>query len=619
MLRPLSRFLPLVLVLATLPAAANEAAKPVAQPLKIQLTPAKSRVLVQDETARSVRLAAAQRADNIAALLANEMVLGQGQSAAALAGYMLLLERTRDVEVAERGVEVALALNAIGQAEALLARWQELQPAPSAAQKRMQWELALARGETATVVAGMDEVLAAADDLKIRRLFLRLAHQAMTRPEIVTEGAPKVMQAARKHPDMPEAMIAHAIFAASAGQRQDAVEALNRLARLDTQMRPQTRLTLSLISQRQPQVLSSFFKQNDIASLSPMWQSLYLDTLIHNGEIPQAYAQLQRMLAQNPDAGLYLQAAFLSVNQKAPQAETLGYLEKAYGIGTQEQKSRAAFLAATRLMEDKQDRNLVQARMWAARVTAKEMAFDRELLLAAIEADEQRGEAAMRHLAAAQAMLPKKGVFYDAADLERLRAFVIQKYLTPAQAEAAYTRQIQAAEKMAAGAERTQQLSAALYQRGLFYADTAQQPQRAVADFRRYLRLNPQDPAGMNALGYTLLSLPAQHRAEAQRLIEAAHRLNSDSPAIKDSLGWVYFLNGDAEKALSYIQQSFAADPNAEVAAHLGEVLWTLGRQAEARAAWTLGWQLNAQHPVLQRTLKRLGVTLEIPPETAGQ
>ena len=616
MLRPFYRLLPLALMLAALPATAHEAAKPVAQPLKTELAPAKSRVLVQNESARSSRLAAARRADNIAALLANEMVLGQGQSGAALAGYMLLLERTRDVEVAERGVEVALAVNAIGQAEALLARWQELEPAPSAAQKRMQWELALARGENDAVVAGMDEVLASADDLKIRRLFLRLAHQAMTQPQIVSGGAPKVLQAARKHPDMPEAMIAHAIFAASAGQRQDAVEALSRLARLDTQMRPQTQLTLSLISQRQPQVLSSFFKQNDITSLSPMWQSLYLDTLIHNGDIPQAYAQLQRMLANNPDAGLYLQAAFLSVNQKAPVAETLAYLEKAYGIGTQEQKSRAAFLAATRLMEGKQ---WTQARGWAAKVAGPEMAFDRELLLAAIEADEARGEAAMRHLATAQAMLPKKGVFYDVGDLERLRTFVIQKHLSPTQAEAAYTRQIQAAEKMAAGEARTQQLSAALYQRGLLYADSLQQPHRAVADFRRYVRLNPQDPAGMNALGYTLLSLPAQHRAEAQRLIEAAHRLDSAAPAINDSLGWVYFLNGDTAKALPYLQLAFSAQPDAEVAAHLGEVLWVLGRQAEARTVWALGWQLNAQHPVLQRTLKRLGVTLDASPETDGQ
>lgn len=604
MLRPFCRLLPLALLLAAWPVAAHETAQPVEKPLHTPLLRAKSRVLLQgDDDAWMV----ARRADNLAALLANEMVLVQGQGAAALAGYPLLLERTRDVEVAERGMEVALALNAVGQADALLARWRALEPTPSSAQKRMQWELALARGETATVVAGLDEVLAAADDLKLRRLFLRLAHQAMTRPEIVAEGAAKVVQAARRHPDMPEAMIAHAIFAASAGQRQDAVEALNRLARLDTQMRPQTRLTLSLISQRQPQVLSAFFKQNDIASLSPIWQSLYLDTLIHNGEIPQAYAQLQSMLARNPNAGLYLQAAFLSVNQKAPLTETLDYLEKAYGTGTQEQKSRAAFLAATRLMEDKQ---LAQARRWADKITTTEMAFDQALLLAALEADAGRGEAAMRYLAAAGAMLPKKGVFYDGGDLMRLRDFVIQKHLSPAQAVAAYTRQIQAAEKRSADPAHAQQLSAALYQRGLIYADTLRQPQRAVADFRRYLRLNPQDAAGMNALGYTLLSMPPQHRAEAQRLIEAAYRLDKESAAIKDSLGWLYFLNGNATQALPYLQQAFAQQPDPEVAAHLGEVLWHLGRQAEARTVWTTGQQLNPQHPVLLRTLKRLGISL---------
>lgn len=596
------------LAVAALPAQADtQGALP---HLDTRLRSVKSKVLRMDDDARRHRLAVGERANQVFGLLAGEMVLQAGRGDGGLAVYRAMLERTRDAEVAERAMEIALSQRDLGQAQAIFNRWRQLQPTPSGAQQRMRWEMALARGDVAAVSADLASVLAAANEHKARRIFLQMAQFGLRHPEAVAANAAAIHQAAQKHADMPEAMIADALFAANSGNQQDAVAALQRLAAADADIRPPTQLTLGLIAQNQPQVLYAFFKQSDIAALPPIWQSLYVDTLISRQQLPQAYAQLQRMLAQSPDAALYLQAAFLSVNQRAPREQTLAYLDRAYAVGDAEQKSRAAFLAATRLMDDKQTG---QARVWAGKVVGADMAFDRHVLMASIEAEEGRGAAALRELAAAAALPQGKGRFYDGADLWRLRLFVLERHTAPQQALAAYRRLLAEVEKQPASPVRQARLSQLLYQRGLLYADKLQQPQSAVADLRRYVALNPGDANGLNALGYSLLSLPGRHLTEAATLIEHAHRLSPDAPHILDSLGWVHFLQGNSEAALPLLRRAHAAFPDAEVAAHLGEVLWQRGERDEALQIWRQAAERQSEHPVLRETLRRLQVVLPPP------
>jgi tetratricopeptide (TPR) repeat protein len=89
----------------------------------------------------------------------------------------------------------------------------------------------------------------------------------------------------------------------------------------------------------------------------------------------------------------------------------------------------------------------------------------------------------------------------------------------------------------------------------------------------------------LNALGYTLTDMTDRHD-EAYPLIHRALELEPDDPAILDSMGWVLFKLGRAEEALPYIERSWAQQRDAEIAAHLGEVLWSLERIDEARDIW---------------------------------
>jgi len=122
---------------------------------------------------------------------------------------------------------------------------------------------------------------------------------------------------------------------------------------------------------------------------------------------------------------------------------------------------------------------------------------------------------------------------------------------------------------------------------------------------RDILRKNPNDANSLNALGYSLadrnVKLP-----EAFVLISKAHQLSPKDGFILDSLGWVNFRLGKNALALEQLQQAFAIKPEADIAAHIGEVLWVMNRPSEAEEMWRQGQKLDANNQTLKETLKRL-------------
>ena len=122
---------------------------------------------------------------------------------------------------------------------------------------------------------------------------------------------------------------------------------------------------------------------------------------------------------------------------------------------------------------------------------------------------------------------------------------------------------------------------------------------------RQILRQHPNDANTLNALGYSLADRN-QNLPEAFKLISKAHHLMPQDPFILDSLGWVNFRLGNNELALTQLQQAFTLKPEADIAAHLGEVLWNMHRPIEAEDIWRQGQKLDANNPTLKETLQRL-------------
>ncbi|RZI80524.1 MAG: tetratricopeptide repeat protein, partial [Rubrivivax sp.] len=126
---------------------------------------------------------------------------------------------------------------------------------------------------------------------------------------------------------------------------------------------------------------------------------------------------------------------------------------------------------------------------------------------------------------------------------------------------------------------------------------------------RRSIELKPDNPHPYNALGYSLADRN-QRLDEARTLIRKALELKPGDPFITDSLGWLEFRAGRINEALTLLRQAYQSRPDPEIAAHLGEVIWSRGDRDEAIRIWRRAQARDAQNEALLETLKRLQVQL---------
>lgn len=126
---------------------------------------------------------------------------------------------------------------------------------------------------------------------------------------------------------------------------------------------------------------------------------------------------------------------------------------------------------------------------------------------------------------------------------------------------------------------------------------------------RRVIELKPDHGHAHNALGYSLADR-SQRLPEARQLIQRALELMPGDPFITDSLGWVEYRLGNLDEAERLLRRAWAARPDTEIGAHLGEVLWAKGQHDEARRIWRQARARDDSNEVLRETLARLQVGL---------
>lgn len=124
------------------------------------------------------------------------------------------------------------------------------------------------------------------------------------------------------------------------------------------------------------------------------------------------------------------------------------------------------------------------------------------------------------------------------------------------------------------------------------------------SDLRFILDRTPNNANALNALGYTLAD-QTKRFDEAKVLIEKALKLLPDAAHVLDSMGWVLYRLKDYKQALVYLRKAYEKMPEAEVAAHLGEVLWESGDADGAKKLWQSAIDNGKSHPVLTKTMQR--------------
>jgi len=124
------------------------------------------------------------------------------------------------------------------------------------------------------------------------------------------------------------------------------------------------------------------------------------------------------------------------------------------------------------------------------------------------------------------------------------------------------------------------------------------------ADLRKIIKADPKNANALNALGYTLADRTTRYK-EAFDLIEQALALKPDDPYIMDSMGWVHYRLGNLAEAKKYLKAALDKRNDAEISAHLGEVLWMMGDRTGAESVWKHALQDTPDNESLLGVIKK--------------
>ena len=565
-----------------------------------QEVPIKSSVLKPDNTERFEKIE--NRANLLHKMILSEMILQKGGTAEALAVYALMLNQEKRPELAERGMQIALDKGVIPLSQGFQKKWQEFEPNPTFAQKRMAWEQSVAMKDTQQAVADFPQLLKDAPDEEHPKMFLKLGQLALRDIQGAKLLANDMHKICMQYPNMPEASVADTLYAAIADNKANAVAALKRLS---VQAEPDypVVVTLELLSRYAPNILDEFFNKNRPKDLSYFWQNLYIESLVRQKKYDHAQKLVSQQLDKNPNAVLYMQAGYISLLKKEPTANALNFFDKAYAIGNKNEQSRTALFASIGALQNN-DPDTVKK--WVNKIHDGDYDYDKLSIQASLADNDKQWDKMGDALEKIEKLNTKRGRFFNEESYIRMKVKHISYGQEPEKALKELSEKIEQAEKTPHFDEWVK--SVLYHARGTLYADKMRQFDKAVADLEKYWQFDKDDPNAQNTLGYTLLFIPERIN-EGVALIEKSIKQIPDSAPVQDSLGWGYYLQGNAAKGLPYLQSAYAKMPEAEVAAHLGEVLWQLGKKEEAHSVWEQGYKKDKDDMSLKEILKKFNVS----------
>jgi tetratricopeptide (TPR) repeat protein len=515
--------------------------------------------------------------------LLGEIALQRGDLALAARTYLDLARRTRDPRVARRAVEVANQARDTELALQAARLWHEIEPASAHSLQVLAATLVAAKrvDEAAPVL----EKLFAAEGVSRENAFMQ-ANRLLGGSADKAANLRVIRRLAAKYPDLPQAHFAVAQAALIAGDDAAAVAA----AREAQKLRPEWELAVLLEAQvlqkrsnaEAAKRLGSFieaYPNSREARLS------YARLLVLEKRLPEARKQFEAVAASNPKNAEVIYAVGLLAFQVKDYAAAEDYMKRVLGLNHRDPEGVRYLLGqiaeeqkhwprAVEWYESIQDGDHVMpARMRTANAIAKQGRLDEARAFLRRVAEENPGEQAQLTVTEAQLLRDAQ----RPADAFDLLSQALAK--TPEQPDLLYD--------LALTAEKLERFD--LLEKHL----------------RDLIRIKPDHAHAYNALGYSFaernLRLP-----EARKLIERALEISPEDYFIIDSLGWVLYREGDLKGAARELRRAYAGRPDAEIGAHLGEVLWVMGERDEARRIWDESLKAGPDNETLNKTIKRL-------------
>ena len=534
-------------------------------------------------------------------VLLGELIAGNGEPAPAVSLILDAARKSNDARLYQRATDLALESRS-GEVALQAARaWQQAQPASIEARRYIL-----------QILLALNRVVESADALKA---LLELT-PAMERPQALSsvprlyarvsdkKAVPLVVeQALAPYFNAPPTAVAAWVMAArlrlAANNKAGALEAVQRGHAANRLDESPVMMAIEMMAPSLP--AAEALVRQYLSVPGPAQAELrfaYARNLLGALRYPEALTQLQIVTRDKPDfAQGWLVLGSLQLQEKQPvpaEAAFKRYLSLAEKQPASADRDRAlaqAFLALSQIAEKRQA--FAEAESWLKRIDSPEVlvqAQSRRAALLARQGQLQAGIALIRELPERKDDDARNKLFAEVALLKEFK-----------QLPMAYERLGQAV----AGAPQDIEL---IYEQAM----TAEKL-NLLADMERLLRraieIKPDYAAAYNALGYSLADRNVR-LPEAKQLIQKALEFAPTDPFIRDSLGWVEFRLGNLQEAARILGDAYKDRPDPEIAAHLGEVLWSLQQRDRALAVWREGHMMNPDNETLQETLQRLRVKL---------
>lgn len=533
-------------------------------------------------------------------LLVAELSAHRGDYGQAAELYIALASETLDPRLAQRGFQAAMVSRDMGLAYQAATQWAGLAPDdPEAVASSLA--LAATSGHTSGLATALVDRIKTADDKEQAIIQASGIVSKMSDKRIALEVLEKALQ-----PDVRDLPIARLALADAAWAALDSYRALKEARAalaLDPDSEPAAQRVLEYGLQVDPEAVIAETEQwlahhPDARRLELMLVSRLVDRRDYDG----ALKHVQRMRGQAPEDFdlLYTEAEIQVRAENFPQAKAL---LNEY-ISVQNQRRQSLDDSVTNAVADASD-----ARLLLVRIAEQESDYQEAVAQLDLIDDPSLRFQAQVHKAVLQARgghvaQARKTIDSLSPRDDRERSVAVLTlasiYREAGRTDTAVDLLVKADKELPDTPEIKYDL-AMLYER-----------QGRMDDFemlmQRVIELSPENANAYNALGYTYAD-QNRNLDEAHDLLERALELEPDNPYILDSVGWYFYRVDDIEAAVEYLQRAYRELQDAEVAAHLGEVLWASRQQDEARRVWREGFERDPENETLVETLQRFGVS----------
>lgn len=521
--------------------------------------------------------------ETLYSLLAAEMAGSRQQYDIALSNYAQQAQETRDPQVAERATMIARYLNDNATAAANAVLWAELEPDNDQALGNASYTL-MQEGRLLEAFEMSRRLRQYKDESLFQSIAANAGRLTYVQREELLAG---YLQELEKYPQDEQLLIGLGLLSQLQERPEDALE----YARQTLKVHPRSTAATLLESS----VLHHLNRTDEaIARLAAMLEHhphhlrlrLQYARLLVNQDLSKAHQQFEILVQQHPeDPDLLLSLALVAMEEKNLDSAA-NALEQLLDF---EAKASIANFYLGQVSELRGERK--RAVLHYLQVQPGENFLQANVNLLNIMVSEGDLLSASQHIERVVTASPELADNYQ---LLHAQALTRHDYLEAA--DAVLTQAL----------TRSPNNADLRYSRALVYEKQNQLP-KAEQDLRLILAREPNNPLVLNALGY-MLADRTQRLAEAQEFLLQAVALSPEDPAIIDSLGWLYFRLGDYSEALVLLRRAYHLYPDPEVAAHLGEVLWVIGEQDEARNVWQQSLERHPGNLFIESTMERLQV-----------